>query len=110
MSEIVLMPEVDAPAPRPERREVLVCVGERHVLDVMNMGADLPRFVSVPEFPALPAGYRIRAVTHDFYRRCFVFAVEHPSFAPVPDGCAAPYWHEVIDLKWRAVEVKRASE
>lgn len=41
-------------------------------------------------FKALPPGYTIRSVHHDFCRNAFAFVIHHPSFDPVPDAQEIP--------------------
>lgn len=88
-----------------ERREVVVWINERSVLDLFNLNSTEKSALvfHCPIFAALPEGYTVRAVCQDFMRRAFGFAVQHPSFDVVPDGAPAPDWNGSTDIVFSIV-------
>lgn len=90
-----------------ERREVLVRIGTRHILDMVGLGLRPPTgYVYVPDFPQLPEGCTVRGPWSDPLSNSLAFAVEHPSFEVVPDGAPAPEWNGgLLGVQWKAVRV-----
>jgi hypothetical protein len=85
--------------PPNERREVIVLIQERLIIDMLN-GLQNFEFLSIDNVKSkLPEGYSIRGIWPCPGRRCFEAIVSHPSFEPVPDGGLPPYWNGQIDAR-----------
>lgn len=93
-------------ANKKERREVIVRIGEERILDMIGLGKRAPHgYFYVPIFDSLPEGYTVRGVWSDPLSRCFMFAVEHPSFEPVPEGMPSPEYPKPLTVTMMAVRV-----
>ena len=91
-----------------ERRQCVLWVGSRGLLDMIRMAATpTPEYVTRPVLTGLPDNVRVHSVRHDWERGQIGFVLEHPDFVPVPEGETIPRFGGPFGIAYEAVRVAR---
>jgi hypothetical protein len=93
-------PHFPPPSELSRRRQVMF-VPTRYVSALFARGLVRDKFMIIPEPLGLPEDTETVGCWHDWSRDAFAILVQHPSFAPVPEGCCAPE----LTICWQTVEL-----